>query len=162
MKGFTLIEVLIAIGILSGLALIVGFFGLDIFEFQIFLGDTFTIQNEINITLASMGIDVRGMGPSDNGSYPIESASSSSLVFYSDIDGDGNFERVRYFVSNNTLNRAIIEPTGNPAIYPLGNEGAKEEVHGVVLPPVASEPLLIFYDKDYDGSQAAMPEPIDI
>ena len=97
MRGFTLIEILISITILSGIVFIVGMFGLDIFNFQIFLGDAFTIQQEISLTLTNMGIDVRSIGPSANGSYPIESASDSSIVFYSDIDGDTIFERVRYY-----------------------------------------------------------------
>lgn len=161
-SGFTLIEVLIAVGILSGLILAVSFFGLDIFEFQLFLGDTFIVQNEINITLVSMGVDIRGMGPSDNGSYPMESASSGSLVFFSDIDGDGSFERIRYFVSNGSLNRGIIEPTGNPAAYFPVDEVVKELVHDVILPPIAGQPLFSYFDRNFDGSQPAMPEPIDI
>lgn len=161
-KGFTLIEVLIAMSILSGIVFIVSMFGLDIFNFQIFLGDVFTMQQEINLTLTAMGLEIRAMGPSGNGSYPIESASSESLTFYSDVDGDNVFERVRYFVSGSTLKRGIIEPTGNPAVYNLASEVSTDVVKNIILPPSASQPLFIYYDQNYTGSQAPLPLPIDV
>ena len=157
-----MVEILISIAILSGIVFIVSMFGLDVFDFEIFLSDTFTMQQEINITLAEMGLQMRGMGPSANGSYTIESASPTSLVFYSDVDGDSAFERVRYFVSANTLMRGITEPTGNPATYPLANEKTKSVVNNVILPPTASQQLFSYYDQNYTGTQAAMSVPIDV
>src|SRR3989344_8626441 len=91
--------------ILSGIVLIISMFGLDIFKFQIFFSDTFTMQQEIGLTLTEMGVEIRGMGSSAKGSYLIESASATSLVFYTDKDGDSQFDRVRYFVSGSTLRR---------------------------------------------------------
>ncbi|OGM96296.1 MAG: hypothetical protein A3B86_04100 [Candidatus Yanofskybacteria bacterium RIFCSPHIGHO2_02_FULL_38_22b] len=162
MRGFTLIEILISITILSGIVFIVGMFGLDIFNFQIFLGDAFTIQQEISLTLTNMGIEVRSIGPSANGSYPIESASDSSIVFYSDIDGDTIFERVRYFVSGGYLKRGIIEPVGSPANYPLENEKVKDLTANVILPPISSQSLFIYYGLNYDGSQNPLSAPVDV
>ncbi len=161
-KGFTLIEALIAMSILSGIVFIVSVFGLDIFSFQIFLGDVFTMQQEITLTLTSMGLEVRAMGPSANGSYPIESASSNSLTFYSDVDGDGVFERVRYFVSGTILKRGIIKPSGNPAVYNLANETSTDVVANVILPPAASQSLFVYYDQNYTGSQPPLSLPIDV
>jgi len=112
--------------------------------------------------LAMMGIEVRSMGPSSNGSYPIESASETSFTFYTDIDGDGAFERVRYFVSGSSLRRGIIEPVGNPATYPLINETVKDVTTNVILPPVASQSLFTYYDQNYTGSQMPMSSPIDV
>ena len=161
-KGFTLIEVLIAMSILSGIVFVVSMFGLDIFTFQIFLGDVFAMQQEINLTLTSMGLEVRAMGPSANGSYPIESASADSLTFYSDVDGDSVFERVRYFVSGTILKRGIIEPSGNPAVYNLASETSTDVVANVVLPPVAAQSLFLYYDQNYTGDQAPLSLPIDV
>ena len=66
--GFTLIEVLVAMGILFGIVTVISIFSFDIFSFQLFLGDTFITQQEINLTLTNMAIEVRAMGPSANGS----------------------------------------------------------------------------------------------
>ena len=161
-RGFTLIEILISISILSGIIFIVSMFGLDIFDLQIFLGDVFVIQQETTATLTEMGIEVRSMGPSANGSYSIESASATSLVFYSDTDGNGTFERIRYFAEGSVLRKGIIEPTGNPAVYSSGNEVIRDIVRDLVLPPVANQPLFLYYDRNYTGTQEPMPIPIDV
>ena len=161
-RGFTLIETIIAITILSGVTFVIGMFGLDVFDFQIFLDDALIMQQEIGLTLTDMGTEVRAMGPSANGSYPIEVASDTSLIFYSDIDGDGAFERVRYFISGNTLQRGVIEPAGNPATYPLASETVREVVTNVILPPIAVQPLFIYYDQGYTGSQPPLSLPINI
>ena len=160
--GFTLIEVLVAMGILFGIVTVISIFSFDIFSFQLFLGDTFITQQEINLTLTNMAIEVRAMGPSANGSYPIELASSKSFAFYSDVDGDSVFERVRYFVLGSSLKRGIIEPSGNPAVYIIANEISKDVVGNVVLPPTASQSLFVYYEQDYTGSQPAMPHPINV
>ena len=160
--GFTLIEIIISIGILSGIIFMVSMFSLDVFNFQIFFSDVFIAQQEISLTLTEMGVQVRSIGPSDNGSYPIESASSTAIVFYSDINGDNAFERVRYFVSGNILRRGVIEPTGNPATYPLAGESTRDVVSNIILPPTASQSLFLYYDKNYTGAQAPMSEPIDV
>ena len=160
--GFTLIEILIAMGIMSGIVFVISTFGLDIFNFQIFLGDAFIIQQEMSLTLTSMGIEVRAMGPSANGSYPIESASPQSVVFYSDVDGDNVFERVRYYASGGKFMRGVTEPSGNPAIYNPADEKSKELVNNVILPPIASQPLFSYYDEGYTGNQEALPSPVDI
>lgn len=160
--GFTLIEVMISMAILGGIMFMVSMFGLDIFNFQIFLSDAFTMQQEIGLTLTSMGVEVRAMGPSANGSYSIEAASDTSLTFYSDVDGDNAFDRVRYFVAGNVFRRGIIKPVGNPATYPLANETFKDLVNNVVLPPTASQSLFVYYDQNYTGTQAKLPLPIDV
>lgn len=161
-KGFTLIEILISIGILSGIVFVVGTFSLDIFNFQLFLGNAFIMQQEISLTLTNMGVEVRSIGPSASGSYPIESASESSVVFYSDVDGDNVFERVRYFVSGSSLKRGIIEPTGFPAAYPFGDEVIRDVVNNVILSPTASQSLFIYYGSSYSGTQVPLSTPIDI
>ncbi|MBI2065410.1 MAG: prepilin-type N-terminal cleavage/methylation domain-containing protein [Candidatus Yanofskybacteria bacterium] len=161
-SGFTLIEIIIAISILSGIIFVVSMFGLDIFDLQIFLGDIFVVQQEITATLTEMGIEVRAMGPSANGSYPVESASTTSFVYYSDMDGDGSFERIRYFVVGNVLRKGVIKPVGNPATYPLADEVTRDVVRDLILPPVADQPLFSYHDGNYTGTQEPMSEPVDI
>ena len=42
--------------------------------------------------------EIREARTSDDGSYPIEKARDKEFIFYSDIDKDGEVERVRYFL----------------------------------------------------------------
>src|SRR3990167_3437860 len=82
----------------------------------------------------------------DNGSYPLEIAGDWEIIFYSDIDYDGNAERVRYFLADSTLTKGIIEPTGFPITSPAGNEFVKiisENVRNGI------EPVFYYYNSNW-------------
>ena len=55
----------------------------------------------------------------EDGSYPLAAAATSSVTFYADLDLDDSVERVRFYVENGTLYRALTEPSGNPPSYSL-------------------------------------------
>ncbi len=54
--------------------------------------------------------EIRGANNSDRGDYPIATAESDNLIFYSDIDYDSDFDRVRYFIENRTLYKVVTQP----------------------------------------------------
>ena len=99
------------------------------------------------------------MGPSNNGSYPIMTATSDTFIFYSDIDEDGLFERVKYYIVGNVLKKSVIKPTGNPLIYNSANEKIYDLVHNVVADASSS---FNYYDKSYAGSGSSLTSPINI
>jgi type II secretory pathway pseudopilin PulG len=98
MKSFTLVETLVtitifalAIGAISGLVTLA------------YRAQGYTWQQSLAINEARKGIEtmvkeIREARPGDDGSYPIEQAADKEFVFYSDIDKDGDVERVRYFL----------------------------------------------------------------
>lgn len=97
-KGFTLIETLVAIGVFS--LVIAATMGFIIISYQTY---GFSWQQSVAINEARKGIEtmvkeIREANTSDDGSYPIELAMDKEFVFYSDIDKDGEVERVRYFL----------------------------------------------------------------
>ena len=158
-KGFTLIEITIAIGIISGIILIMTMFGIDIFDFGIFLGENLSSQREIQLTLRVMSSEIRSMAPSANGSYAIESISQNSLTFYSDTDGDGLTERIRYFLDGNILKKGVIRPTGNPLVYSSADERISEQVHYIFS---GTGDIFSYYDSSYSGSEPALAFPVSI
>ena len=158
-KGFTLMEVVIAMGILSGIVLTITLLGVDVFDFGILIGDNLISQQELQLTIRKMVSEIRSMTQAVNGSYPLESASENSLVFYSDIDGDGLTERVRYFLDGNILKRGVIKPTGNPLTYPIGDEKLTEEAHDIYTP---AGNIFNYYSSNYSGTQNPLTFPLDI
>lgn len=98
MKSFTLIETLVTIVIF---ALIMGVVGGVIV--MLYRTHGYTQQQSVAINEARRGVEImvreiREARPGDDGSYPIEKAGDKEFVFYSDIDKDGETERVRYFL----------------------------------------------------------------
>lgn len=158
MKGFTLLEIIIAIGIFSAILVVVSFFGLDVYDFGIFLGENLTSQQELQLTLRVMTSEIRAMSQSVEGSYPIELASENSIIFYSDGDGDGFAERIHYFLDGSIFKKGIIKPTGNPLSY-SGSENVGEVVHNIYAP---AGNIFAYYDNSYNGTQVELSFPINI
>jgi len=156
--GFTLIEILIATAIFVSLLGVILYFGFNASGLNIFLSENLVSQNELQLTLNSIVVEVRSMGPSSVGGYPIESANAGSFVFFSDTDNDGLFERVRYYYSNGTLMRGWTKPSGNPLLYDHAGEKTTEAVHFVISQPSA---IFTYYSKNQTSGDGPMTVPIN-
>jgi len=128
-KSFTLVETIVAIFIFTlALGAVTGF------VVMAYRTHGYTWQQSIAIDEARRGVEtmvreIREARAGDDGSYPIEKARDKEFVFYSDIDGDGATERVRYFLGTvvsgtgqNELKKGVINPTGFPIQYPSEQE----------------------------------------
>ena len=115
-------------------------------------------QTDARKALKVMSSEIRSISPSDNGSYAIALAATSTVTFYEDIDNDNSKEQVRYFKSGTNLKKGVIQPTGT--IYNPANEVVTNLVSDLVNS--SSSPIFYFYDKNYDGSTAPLSYPINI
>jgi prepilin-type N-terminal cleavage/methylation domain-containing protein len=158
-QGFTLIEILISMFIFCAILGLIFYFGFNISGFNSFISSNLYSQNELELTLNVMVTEIRSMGPSNVGSYPIESASANSLIFFSDTDQDGLLERIRYFMSGNTFMKAVTKPTGSPLTYNPTNEKTTEAVHDVTSDPTT---IFSYYAKKAIVGDTPMSSPISI
>ncbi len=111
--AFTIIEILVAMAISSIIILIFNQFLIVGFK-----STTFNIEQEEAISEARNGLDIitkeiRGANSSDNGSYTISETSTSTFVFYNDINKDGKREKIRYYLDGYNLKKAITPPGVN-------------------------------------------------
>lgn len=98
MKGFTLVEVLVTI---FAFCLVMGAataFLLMFYRTHSFEWEQSIAANEARKGIETMVKEIREARPGDDGSYPIEKADDKEFIFFSDIDNDGDAERVRYFL----------------------------------------------------------------
>jgi prepilin-type N-terminal cleavage/methylation domain-containing protein len=151
MRGFTLIEILIVMFIIVFLVGVIIFFVISLSNYRTFFLFTMGSEKEIDIMLTNIAREIRTMNYSSNGAYPIEYASTTSIIFYSDIDNDGLTERIRYYLENNILKRGIIKPSGTPPSYNQANEKIWNMVYNV-------EDFKITY---YDESLNILSPPIE-
>lgn len=121
--------------------------------------DNLIAQEDLRRALKTMSAEIRSMSTSDTGAYPILEASSSSLVFFSNIDTDELIERINYFLDGKNLKKGITKPTGNPPVYNLNTETIKILARDIIS---TSTPLFNYYDTNYDGFSEALSIPIDI
>src|SRR5688572_30092334 len=105
-RGFSLVELLIvlAIGGIIGSAIVTSLLG----QMQLSSTQNRTIINQQNLreTLDYMADEVSSIGAGVTEPF-IDIADAQELRFVSDIDGDGDWNRVRYYLSAGVLRRQL-------------------------------------------------------
>jgi prepilin-type N-terminal cleavage/methylation domain-containing protein len=159
-KGFSLLEVIIVVAIASTIVLVVANLGSNTNLLNNLVSQELQSKSDISQTLQIMTTAIRSASPSASGAYPIISAATSSFIFYSDTDGDGIVERVRYFLASSSIKEGLVQPTGTPATYPTSSEVVTDIIDSLVLS--TSTPLFSYYNLNYTGSQPAMTSTVDV
>jgi len=150
-KGFTLIEIMVAIFIF-----VLGMGAVFSVALHLYNTNSFLFQQSVAIGEARRGIEtmlkeIREARGGQDGAYIIEIANDYEFVFYSDIDTDTAVERVRYFIDGTNLKKGVIEPTGHPIQYLAANEKIS-----ILTLYVRNQPPIFHY---YDGQGAELPAP---
>jgi len=148
-RGITFIESLIwvAVFVVAMMALIVSLL-------SFYRANTYTLEQAEAVTDARRSIEhviqtLREADYSNEGAYPIVSMSTSSVMFYADVDGDPFLERVHYYLDGTVLRRGLLDPTGDPPVY------TGSETVSTVSPYVrnASQDLNVFRFFDENGDE---------
>ncbi len=155
-KGMTMVEMIVVVFIFGLIALATAQFQLDIFRLAGFADKSLNAVFSARQILKVMTAEIRSVIPGENGSYPLQTVATSTLIFYGDIDSDGVSEKVRYFLSGTDFRKGVIEPSGNPVVY-TGTETIQTLISGVRN---GSTNIFDYYNSSYDGTTAALSNPI--
>ena len=145
----TLVEIVVVIGILVLIMIAVSSFQVNILKNTKSSQDSLSNLEDAKTILRTMVNELRIASQSDNGDYPIVEASTSTLIFFSDIDHDGSQEQVKYFISDNDLKKDIIKST-NETVLTLSNN-ITNDAHTLVFE---------YFDSIYDGSGSSLVQPV--
>jgi prepilin-type N-terminal cleavage/methylation domain-containing protein len=159
-RGFTLIEVLTTIAILASIMIAVVTFQYNVLSYNETSKVSLTNTQEAQSLLKTAARELRSMEPSSNGSYPIASAATSTITFYTDLDGDGLKEQIRYYIASTTLYRGLIKPTGSPLVYVAANETIRTLVTG--LKNSSTTPMFEYFNSSYAGTSTPLTYPLNI
>ncbi len=110
-RGFTLIETLIAIFIFTLAMGAATSFVVLFYRTHSYASEQSAAIEEARRGIEMMVKEVRAAATGENGAFPVERADDKQLIFYSDIDKDGQTERVRYFLSTVASGSQIKECT---------------------------------------------------
>lgn len=153
-SGFTLIEMLISIVIMSVLGLALLSLQYLISQNQIVVWQNYSNVEDSNRHLSNLVRELRTARSGDNGAYTVELADDNNLTFYTDIDFDGETERIRYFLSGNDLSKGIIEPVGFPVTYPSENETVRVITENIRND---TDPIFYYYNEDWPEDTVKNP-----
>ena len=97
-KSFTLVETLVAISVFSLILIVTSMSVVTAYRAYRHIWQQSLAIGEARRGLETMVKEIREARPGDDGSYPIVKADDKEFIFFSDIDKDGETERVRYFL----------------------------------------------------------------
>lgn len=160
-----MVELIVAIAILTMIGLGVVIFQQSVLRSTTILQSNMIAEAQVRRALLHFISEMRIAKPSASGGYPIESAATSSLVFYANIDNATDTERVRYFMATATsafgnwvVKKGVTKPTGTT--YPTANE--KTWIVVFNMKNGTSTPLFSYFDSSYTGTSSALALPISI
>jgi len=159
-RGITLVEIIVAVGIFSLLAIAVA----TIFTYSLkankIIWEQLSTQNEGRKIVQDFVNELRSANYSSIGAYTLETVAEKEITFYSNIDGDSYKERVRYFLSGDTLKKGITKPSGTPLVYSTSTELIIDVVHDVYN---TSTPIFYYYSQNYGyTSSTPLSQPVSV
>jgi hypothetical protein len=160
-RGFSVIEFLFAIVLASIVGFVVILFAKDIITLNASSQASITAVLEGRKVISVMVKELRSAMPSALGSYPIESTATSSVVFFTDVNGDDVSDRIRFFLdpATRSMMRGVILASGSPPAY------TSAETFSTLVSDVAnstSTPIFEYYDGNYNGGTPPLTHPINI
>jgi len=97
--GYTIVEMLVVIFVFTLIWEVVAQSIVMIYKTQGYAMEQSQAIDEARRGVDAMAKEIRQATNGDNGAYPIELAADKEFIFYSDIDKDGQVERVRYYLA---------------------------------------------------------------
>ena len=152
-RAFTLVETLVVIAITALISITLG-----VLLSYFYKTNQYTLEQSTAVAHARTGIEdamryLREASYGSDGSYPVESVSTSSIVFYANVNTDVAIERVTYSLQGGTLYRTVTEPAGNPPSYVGSIPATTTVATAVVNDP--STPVFQYYDNT--GTELTAP-----
>jgi prepilin-type N-terminal cleavage/methylation domain-containing protein len=158
-RGFTLLEILIALGIFGLIVLSISWILVNSLRSNDIVWSQLSTQTDGRKVLQQVVDEVRRAEQSSIGSYPIELAEAYEFIFYANVDNDSERERVRFGLDNGTIKRGIVSPSGSPLQYNPADEQVVEIAHNV-RNVEQENPLFSYFGEGYSGTQAPLAEPV--
>jgi type II secretory pathway pseudopilin PulG len=154
-RAFTLVETVVVIAIT---ALILVTLGVLLSYF--YKTNKYTLEQAVQVEQARRGVEdalryLREASYGSDGSYPIKTAATSTITFYTNVDSDQVIERVTYALISGTFYRVVTQPAGNPPAY----TGAIS-TSTLSMPVVNSTSTPVFHY--FDDTGAELPTPANI
>lgn len=144
MKAFTLAETVVVTAILGTVAL-----ALTSMIWFFYRSNAYLLEQTSAVDSANRGLnvaykDIREASYGEDGTYPIATAGTSTITFYSDIDKDGPVEKVRLYLSGGTFYKGVTNASGNPPSY-IGQSEATYTI-ATWVKNATSTPVIRYYD----------------
>ena len=159
-SGFTLVETLVTIFIFTIIMIGTTMLAKAIFSTSNQQNLALDIVDRARLAIAGFTNEIRNSTSGNDGSFALNQASDSQIIFYSTYGATGTkVNRIRYFISGTTLYKGIIVPTGTPLVYNSASEATTTVITGIAS---TTAPLFYYYDSNYAGTSTPLSQPVNL
>ncbi len=158
--GFTILELLVAVSIFSGLMIMAALLFTNVFTGS--NQQVFALSNvdQARLVTSQFTNEMRNATTGVEGSAPLNTASDNQIIFFSRAASPGaTVNRIRYYLNGINLYKGVTLPSGNPPNYNLAQESniivQRDMTNGVT-------PIFTYYDGNYAGAGNALAQPVNI
>lgn len=158
-SGFTILEVVVSISLFALLAgAVIALVG-NIITTSRQQGTLLSDADQARRLSVRIMSELRNAVSSNTGAYALEQAGDQQIIFYSNIDGGSDIEKLRYYISSGSLYRGVTKPVGNPLAYTGASETAT-----LVQANIGNggNPLFYYYPDTYTGTGNALVQPVNV
>lgn len=159
-KGFTMLELLVALGIFSLIIVSVGWLAIHGFRYNAIIWEQLKTQSDGRRVLREVSDAVRKAEASSLGSYSIADAGDYDLTIYANMDSDSDREKVRFWLDGTTFKRTVIKPSGDPFSYSGAGQTISMAEDAVNI--AKGEAMFSYFDENYIGTGSALAQPVDV
>ena len=158
-KGYTTIELVVVIAIIAALSGIVALMSITAVSKPKQQFASLENVDNARIMASRFVNEIRSAIPGVNASAAISLANDSEIIFYSPAAGPGDsVKKIRYYVSDNKLYKAVTAPTGVPLAYT--NPPSVSLIQSDLA--LGGNPLFYYYNGNYDGTTEALSQPVNL
>lgn len=155
-KGFTLMEIVVVIGITGIVMAMISTLLTDSFRMQRVAVEKASVGEECQRALSEIEKDMISMIEGENGAFPLALAENNQIIFYSDTDLDGVIEKIRISKNSKIITKEVFEPINE--IYP---ENATSTINiSSHFSQDAGDDIFAYFGSDFSGTENPMIDPI--
>ncbi len=157
-KGFSLIEMMISVAVLTLILSVIGLFQTDVLSMNNLVSSGLNDKYYNKQFLKAFVFEVRNATTSQARDYPLAQVGTSSLIFYSNVDDENDIEKVSYYLDGTSFKKTAIKPTAEN-VYNDENKILVKEIENI-----ESASIFEFYASSTEGSfvRTPMSEPINL
>jgi prepilin-type N-terminal cleavage/methylation domain-containing protein len=155
--GMTLIEMLVAVGLMTILSLAISTSTVNFYKTQ-----SYALEQANEIDNARRGMtewnrDAKELETGADGSFPVSIIEPHKFGYYSDTDKDSEVEYIEYQLSGTTLTKRTYNATGNPLVYNLTTPSSTEILSLYVQNINQATSTFFYYDNNGTQLNATSP-----
>ncbi len=144
MKAFTLLETIIALFIFSFILVSLFVVILNFSDYYTFIVLEMIKRADVDLTLKEIENELRSVVYSKKGSYPLEIIKPTEIIFYKDIENDGNPEKINYFVMDNSLHKYVFLFNTTTLNYE-----SSPAINRILVKNLSTSSIFKYYDKNF-------------